>query len=71
MQLRGRTIACYAREPRFDPYTSKKLKLPRCVVYTFNLSPEAAETGRFLSSRSTWSTYQVSEQLGIQRETLF
>jgi hypothetical protein len=42
-----------------------------CVVaHAFNPSTREAEAGRFLSSRSAWSTEWVPGQPGLHRETL-
>jgi hypothetical protein len=40
------------------------------VAHAFNPSTWEAEAGRFLSSRSAWSTKWVPGQLGLHRETL-
>jgi hypothetical protein len=40
------------------------------VAHTFNPSTPEAEAGRFLSSRSAWSTESVPGQPGLHRETL-
>jgi hypothetical protein len=40
------------------------------VVHIFNASTQEAEAGRYLSSRSAWSTQWVLGQPGLHRETL-
>ena len=40
------------------------------VASAFNPSTQEAEPGRFLSSRSDWSTERAPEQSGLHRETL-
>ena len=48
-----------------------KMKVSQAVVAcAFNPSTWDAETGRFLSSRSAWSTEWVPGQPGLYRETL-
>ena len=43
---------------------------PGMVLHAFNPSTREAESGRFLSSRTAWSTEWVPEQPGLRRETL-
>jgi hypothetical protein len=43
---------------------------PGVVMHTFNPSTWEAEAGRFLSSRSAWSTKWVPGQPELHRETL-
>jgi hypothetical protein len=43
---------------------------PAVATHTLNPSTRVTEAGRFLSSRSGWSTEQVPGQPGLHREKL-